>query len=76
MAQVGGAGSVDGIPGLAYQPNNGMAGGVMQRGWNEIPCNTTVYNGQPGTSFPDSSGCDPECRVAEFWPSARTGMNR
>lgn len=70
-----GAGS-DSLPGLAYQPNNGMAGGVMQSGWGEVPCNTSVYTGQPGASYADSRGLDPEVKIQEFWPSGRTGMNR
>lgn len=74
MAERFGAGN-DGLPGLSYQPNNGMPGGVMQRGWGQVPCNTTPFTGQPGASYPDPNGCDPECRISEFW-SGRVGNSR
>ena len=63
-----GAGS-DVLPGLAYQPNNGMPGGVMQSGWTQIPCNTNPVDNNSGRgSYPDGNGCDPECSIQEFWP--------
>ncbi len=68
-----GAGS-DTLPGLAFQPNNGMPGGTMQGGWGQVPCNTTVYTGQPGPNYPDSNGSDPTTKIQEFWPNgARLG---
>jgi hypothetical protein len=73
LAKKMGAGP-DSLPGIPYQPNNGMAGGVTQRGWGQVPCNTQVYTGQPGSNYPDSNGLDPEIRIQEFWPSgARLG---
>jgi hypothetical protein len=69
MAERFGAGN-DGLPGLSYQPNNGMPGGIMQR-TNEVPCNTTVYTGQPGANYPDPNGSDPVARVQEFWPGGQ-----
>lgn len=76
MAKVGGAGSQN-LPGLSYQPNNGMPGGVAQSGWGQIPINTQIYTGQPGANFPDPSGLDPCAKIQEFWPSSgRGGLNR
>lgn len=73
MAQKFGAGN-DGLPGLAFQPNNGMGGGVMQNGWGQIPCNTVPFTGQPGASYPDPSGSDPVTKIQVFWPNgARLG---
>jgi hypothetical protein len=68
MAKKMGAGP-DNLPGIPYQPNNGMAGGVRQSGWGQVPCNTDVYTGQPVSSYPDPNGSDPEGRIREFWPN-------
>lgn len=63
-----GAGS-DVLPGLAYQPNNGMPGGTNQVGnFTPVPCNTNPVNNFNGRgTYPDANGCDPTCGVQEFW---------